>query len=129
VWKGTDAGSPEKMTQVFARGFDPARAAAAGTLASRVTNEIPALQGGRNPLLPLNASSYFAGNPGGKRIALGDGLLDVNNPRGDLHARPMTYAPAWPPPGSRTPPAAGRTRLPAESPMVMAATGADAILK
>ncbi|WIV52970.1 M48 family metalloprotease [Amycolatopsis nalaikhensis] len=80
--KGTDAGSPEKMTQTFALGFDPARAAEAGELATKVTNEIPVLQGGRNPLLSLNAYSYDADNPGGKRITLGDGLLNVNNRSG-----------------------------------------------
>ncbi|ATY09119.1 hypothetical protein CU254_00425 [Amycolatopsis sp. AA4] len=76
--KGTDAASPEKMTQTFARGFAPARAAAAGALASKVVHEVPALQGGRNPLLSLNAFASPPGDPGGKRIVLGDGALELD---------------------------------------------------
>ncbi|EFL06820.1 MULTISPECIES: hypothetical protein [Actinomycetes] len=73
--KGTDTASPEKMTQTFALGFAPARAAAAGALASKVVHEVPALQGGRNPLLSETAAALpiFPG----PRILLGDGMLDL----------------------------------------------------
>ncbi|ATY12369.1 hypothetical protein CU254_19300 [Amycolatopsis sp. AA4] len=78
AYKGTDAASPEKMTETFARAFAPARAAAAGALASKVVHEVPALQGGRNPLLSANAFALLPDSPGGKRVLLGDGLLDLD---------------------------------------------------
>ncbi|GAB3362105.1 hypothetical protein [Amycolatopsis echigonensis] len=77
AYKGTDAASPEKMKETFARGFAPERAAAAGALASKVVHEVPALQGGRNPLLSGNAFAAPPDSAGGKRILLGDGLLDL----------------------------------------------------
>ncbi|MDT8913171.1 hypothetical protein [Amycolatopsis sp. PS_44_ISF1] len=77
AWKGTDLGSQAKMTQTFALGLAPARVAAAAALATKVLSEVPAMQGGRNPLITLNAYSAPAGSLGGKRVMLGDGLLDV----------------------------------------------------
>jgi len=79
AWKGTDLGSTDKMVQTFKLGFDPNRAAKAGALATKVLYEVPAMQGGRNPLLTLNAFSAPADSLGGKRVMLGDGLLDVVN--------------------------------------------------
>ncbi|MYW93184.1 hypothetical protein G3I59_21835 [Amycolatopsis rubida] len=79
AWKGTDLGSQERTTQTFKLGLDPKRAAEAGALATKVLYEVPALQGGRHPLLTLNAFSAPADSLGGKRIMLGDGLLDVVN--------------------------------------------------
>ncbi|MFD2472875.1 hypothetical protein [Amycolatopsis silviterrae] len=79
AWKGTDLGSQERTTQTFKLGLDPKRAAEAGALATKVLYEVPGLQGGRHPLLTLNAFSAPAESLGGKRIMLGDGLLDVVN--------------------------------------------------
>ncbi|WP_406630777.1 hypothetical protein [Amycolatopsis sp. WGS_07] len=79
AWKGTDLGSQERVTQTFKLGLDPKRAAEAGALAVKVLYEVPGLQGGRHPLLTLNAFSAPAESLGGKRIMLGDGLLDVVN--------------------------------------------------
>ncbi|WP_328609042.1 hypothetical protein OG943_07945 [Amycolatopsis sp. NBC_00345] len=82
AWKGTDLGSQAKMEQTFSLGLAPARVKAAAALATKVLYEVPALQGGRNPLLTLNAFSAPAESLGGKRVALGDGLLDVVNTLG-----------------------------------------------
>lgn len=82
AWKGTDLGSQAKMAQTFSLGLAPARVQPAAALATKVLYEVPALQGGRNPLLTLNAFSAPAGSLGGKRVALGDGLLDVVNTLG-----------------------------------------------
>ena len=79
AWKGTDLGSQAKMAQTFSLGLPPARVQAAAALATKVLYEVPALQGGRNPLLTLNAFSAPAESLGGKRVALGDGLLDTVN--------------------------------------------------
>ncbi|WP_027927447.1 hypothetical protein [Amycolatopsis benzoatilytica] len=79
AWKGTDLGSQDKMVQTFKLGLDPKRAQEAGALATKVLYEVPAMQGGRNPLLTLNAFSAPADSLGGKRVMLGDGLLDVVN--------------------------------------------------
>ena len=77
AWKGTDLGSQAKMAQTFSLGLAPAKVKAAAALATQVLYELPVLQGGRNPLLTLNAFSAPADSLGGKRVALGDGLLDV----------------------------------------------------
>ncbi|WP_410566839.1 hypothetical protein [Amycolatopsis sp. cmx-4-61] len=77
AWKGTDLGSQAKMAQTFSLGLAPAKVQAAAALATKVLYEVPAMQGGRNPLLTLNAFSAPAGSLGGKRVALGDGLLDT----------------------------------------------------
>ncbi|MFG1644409.1 hypothetical protein ACGFMK_29340 [Amycolatopsis sp. NPDC049252] len=77
AWKGTDLGSQAKMAQTFGLGLAPAKVKDAAALATKVLYEVPALQGGRNPLLTLNAFSAPAGSLGGKRVALGDGLLDT----------------------------------------------------
>ncbi|SFW77915.1 M48 family metalloprotease [Amycolatopsis australiensis] len=77
AWKGTDLGSQAKMAQTFSLGLAPAKVKNAAALATKVLYEIPALQGGRHPLLTLNAFSAPAGSLGGKRVALGDGLLDT----------------------------------------------------
>ncbi|MET8996832.1 M48 family metalloprotease [Amycolatopsis sp. NPDC004169] len=77
AWKGTDLGSQAKMAQTFSLGLAPAKVKAAAALATKVLYEIPALQGGRNPLITLNAFAAPAGSLGGKRVALGDGLLDT----------------------------------------------------
>lgn len=77
AWKGTDTASKQKMTKTFGLGFAPKRAAQAAALANKVLFEAPALQGGRNPVLSLNAFSAPEGDLGGKRIALGDGILDA----------------------------------------------------
>ncbi|MFI5615257.1 hypothetical protein [Amycolatopsis sp. NPDC051903] len=82
AWKGTDLGSQDKMAQTYGVGFDPARAKEAAALTSKVLYELPALQGGRNPLLTLNAFSAPANDIGGKRVALGDGILDVTKSLG-----------------------------------------------
>ncbi|MBB5896556.1 hypothetical protein [Kutzneria kofuensis] len=79
AWKGTDLGSQAKMAQTFSLGLAPAKVKAAAALATQVLYEVPALQGGRNPLLTLNAFSAPADSLGGKRVALGDGLLDTVN--------------------------------------------------
>jgi hypothetical protein len=79
AWKGTDLGSQAKMAQTFSLGLAPAKVKAAAALATKVLYEVPALQGGRHPLLTLNAFSAPAGSLGGKRVALGDGLLDTVN--------------------------------------------------
>lgn len=79
AWKGTDLGSQAKMAQTFSLGLAPAKVKAAAALATKVLYEVPAMQGGRNPLLTLNAFSAPAGSLGGKRVALGDGLLDTVN--------------------------------------------------
>ncbi|GAA3525561.1 hypothetical protein GCM10022222_05570 [Amycolatopsis ultiminotia] len=78
-WKGTDLGSVEKMKQTFGLGLAPAQVADAAALATKVLYEVPVLQGGRNPLLTLNAFSAPADSLGGKRVMLGDGLLDTVN--------------------------------------------------
>lgn len=77
AWKGTDLGSQAKMAQTFSLGLAPAKVKDAAALATKVLYEVPALQGGRNPLLTLNAFSAPADSLGGKRVALGDGLLDT----------------------------------------------------
>ncbi|WP_103352267.1 M48 family metalloprotease [Amycolatopsis sp. CA-128772] len=77
AWKGTDLGSQAKMAQTFGLGLAPAKVKAAAALATKVLYEVPAMQGGRNPLLTLNAFAAPAGSLGGKRVALGDGLLDT----------------------------------------------------
>lgn len=77
AWKGTDLGSQAKMAQTFSLGLAPAKVKAAAALATKVLYEIPTLQGGRHPLLTLNAFAAPADSLGGKRIALGDGLLDT----------------------------------------------------
>jgi hypothetical protein len=77
AWKGTDLGSQAKMAQTFGLGLAPAKVQDAAALATKVLYEVPALQGGRNPLISLNAFSAPAGSLGGKRVALGDGLLDT----------------------------------------------------
>jgi hypothetical protein len=77
AWKGTDLGSQAKMAQTFGLGLAPAKVKDAAALATKVLYEVPALQGGRNPLISLNAFSAPAGSLGGKRVALGDGLLDT----------------------------------------------------
>ncbi|MFB9688823.1 M48 family metalloprotease [Amycolatopsis plumensis] len=77
AWKGTDLGSQAKMVQTFSLGLAPAKVKTAAALATKVLYEVPAMQGGRNPLLTLNAFSAPAGSLGGKRVALGDGLLDT----------------------------------------------------
>ncbi|WP_228708243.1 hypothetical protein [Amycolatopsis keratiniphila] len=77
AWKGTDAGNKTKMEQTFALGFPPAVARKAAALANKVLFEVPALRGGRDPLLTLNAFSLSAAEPGGKRVVLGDGMLDA----------------------------------------------------
>ncbi|WP_063753509.1 hypothetical protein, partial [Kutzneria sp. 744] len=82
AWKGTDLGSQAKMAQTFSLGLAPAKVKAAAALTTQVLFELPALQGGRNPLLTLNAFSAPADSLGGKRVALGDGLLDVVNTLG-----------------------------------------------
>ncbi|MEU8635482.1 M48 family metalloprotease [Amycolatopsis sp. NPDC048633] len=79
AWKGTDLGSQAKMAQTFSLGLAPAKVKDAAALATKVLYEVPALQGGRHPLLTLNAFSAPAGSLGGKRVALGDGLLDTVN--------------------------------------------------
>lgn len=79
AWKGTDLGSQAKMAQTFSLGLAPAKVKAAAALATKVLYEVPALQGGRHPLLTLNAFSAPADSLGGKRVALGDGLLDTVN--------------------------------------------------
>jgi len=79
AWKGTDLGSQAKMAQTFGLGLAPAKVKGAAALATQVLYEVPALQGGRNPLLTLNAFSAPADSLGGKRVALGDGLLDTVN--------------------------------------------------
>ncbi|MGW3995998.1 hypothetical protein ACWEF6_21110 [Amycolatopsis sp. NPDC004772] len=79
AWKGTDLGSQAKMAQTFGLGLAPAKVKTAAALATKVLYEVPAMQGGRNPLLTLNAFSAPAGSLGGKRVALGDGLLDTVN--------------------------------------------------
>ncbi|MFJ9780381.1 hypothetical protein ACIRSS_12400 [Amycolatopsis sp. NPDC101161] len=79
AWKGTDLGSQAKMAQTFSLGLAPAKVKDAAALATKVLYEVPAMQGGRNPLLTLNAFSAPAGSLGGKRVALGDGLLDTVN--------------------------------------------------
>jgi hypothetical protein len=79
AWKGTDLGSQAKMAQTFSLGLAPAKVKTAATLATKVLYEVPALQGGRHPLLTLNAFSAPADSLGGKRVALGDGLLDTVN--------------------------------------------------
>ncbi|EOD65742.1 M48 family metalloprotease [Amycolatopsis vancoresmycina] len=82
AWKGTDLGSQAKMAQTFSLGLAPAKVKAAAALATKVLYEVPVLQGGRNPLITLNAFSAPAGSLGGKRVALGDGLLDTVNALG-----------------------------------------------
>ncbi|MEV5717666.1 M48 family metalloprotease [Amycolatopsis mediterranei] len=82
AWKGTDLGSQAKMAQTFSLGLAPAKVKAAAALATKVLYEVPAMQGGRNPLITLNAFSAPAGSLGGKRVALGDGLLDTVNALG-----------------------------------------------
>ncbi|MEV6825289.1 hypothetical protein [Amycolatopsis sp. NPDC051102] len=82
AWKGTDLGSQAKMAQTFSLGLAPAKVKSAAALATKVLYEVPALQGGRNPLITLNAFSAPAGSLGGKRVALGDGLLDTVNALG-----------------------------------------------
>ncbi|MFF0149174.1 hypothetical protein ATK36_6254 [Amycolatopsis sulphurea] len=77
AWKGTDLGSEAKMKQTFGLGLAPAKVAKAAALTAKVLYELPVLQGGRNSLLTLNAFSSPGNGPGGKRVALGDGLLDV----------------------------------------------------
>ncbi|MGW5714940.1 hypothetical protein ACWEVP_02135 [Amycolatopsis sp. NPDC003865] len=77
AWKGTDLGSQAKMAQTFSLGLAPAKVKDAAALATKVLYEVPALQGGRHPLLTLNAFSAPADSLGGKRVALGDGLLDT----------------------------------------------------
>ncbi|MBB4684079.1 hypothetical protein [Amycolatopsis jiangsuensis] len=77
AWKGTDLGSDAKLKQTFGLGLAPAKVPDAAALAAKVLYEVPVLQGGRNPLLTLNAFSAPAESLGGKRVALGDGLLDV----------------------------------------------------
>jgi Peptidase family M48 len=79
AWKGTDLGSQAKMAQTFSLGLAPAKVKGAAALATKVLYEVPALQGGRHPLLTLNAFSAPADSLGGKRVALGDGLLDTVN--------------------------------------------------
>ncbi|MGK3208900.1 hypothetical protein [Amycolatopsis sp. MEPSY49] len=79
AWKGTDLGSQAKMAQTFSLGLAPAKVKDAAALATKVLYEVPALQGGRHPLLTLNAFSAPADSLGGKRVALGDGLLDTVN--------------------------------------------------
>ncbi|MBE1495964.1 hypothetical protein H4696_003064 [Amycolatopsis lexingtonensis] len=79
AWKGTDLGSQAKMAQTFSLGLAPAKVKAAAALATKVLYEVPTLQGGRHPLLTLNAFSAPADSLGGKRVALGDGLLDTVN--------------------------------------------------
>ncbi|MCR6488718.1 hypothetical protein M8542_38405 [Amycolatopsis sp. OK19-0408] len=79
AWKGTDLGSQAKMAQTFSLGLPPAKVKAAAALATKVLYEVPGMQGGRNPLITLNAFSAPAGSLGGKRVALGDGLLDTVN--------------------------------------------------
>jgi hypothetical protein len=79
AWKGTDLGSQAKMAQTFSLGLAPAKVKAAAALTTKVLFEVPALQGGRNPLLTLNAFSAPADSLGGKRVMLGDGLLDTVN--------------------------------------------------
>jgi hypothetical protein len=79
AWKGTDLGSQAKMAQTFSLGLAPAKVKGAAALATQVLYEVPALQGGRHPLLTLNAFSAPADSLGGKRVALGDGLLDTVN--------------------------------------------------
>jgi hypothetical protein len=79
AWKGTDLGSQAKMAQTFSLGLAPAKVKAAAALATKVLYEVPGMQGGRNPLLTLNAFSAPADSLGGKRVALGDGLLDTVN--------------------------------------------------
>ncbi|MEV8609989.1 hypothetical protein AB0383_19015 [Amycolatopsis sp. NPDC051373] len=79
AWKGTDLGSPAKMAQTFGLGLAPARVKDAAALANKVLFELPVLQGGRNPLLTLNAFSAPADSFGGKRVMLGDGILDTTN--------------------------------------------------
>jgi hypothetical protein len=76
-WKGSDLGNQAKMEQTFGLGLAPARAKTAAALAVQVLYEVPALQGGRNPLITLNAFSAPADSLGGKRVVLGDGLLDA----------------------------------------------------
>ncbi|WP_410567197.1 M48 family metalloprotease [Amycolatopsis sp. cmx-4-61] len=82
AWKGTDLGSQAKMAQTFSLGLAPAKVQAAAALATKVLYEVPVLQGGRNPLLTLNAFASPADSLGGKRVALGDGLLDTVNALG-----------------------------------------------
>lgn len=82
AWKGTDLGSQAKMVQTFGLGLAPAKVKAAAALATKVLYEVPVLQGGRNPLITLNAFSAPADSLGGKRVALGDGLLDTVNALG-----------------------------------------------
>ncbi|WP_033289924.1 M48 family metalloprotease [Amycolatopsis jejuensis] len=77
AWKGTDLGSKDKMVQTFKLGLAPKRAQEAAALAVKVLYEVPAMQGGRNPLLTLNAFAATADSLGGKRVMLGDGLLDT----------------------------------------------------
>lgn len=77
AWKGTDLGSEEKMGEVFGLGFAPAKAKEAAALANKVLFERPAMEGGRNPLLSLNAISSTANDLAPEHIALGDGVLDV----------------------------------------------------
>ncbi|GAA3586979.1 hypothetical protein GCM10022222_84600 [Amycolatopsis ultiminotia] len=77
AWKGTDLGSEAKMKKTFGLGLAPAKAQEAAALTAKVVQEIPALQGGRQPLLTLNAFSAPANELHGKRVLLGDGLLDV----------------------------------------------------
>ncbi|WP_439381304.1 M48 family metalloprotease [Amycolatopsis lexingtonensis] len=79
AWKGTDLGSQAKMAQTFSLGLAPARVKDAAALATKVLYEVPTLQGGRHPLLTLNAFAAPADSLGGKRVALGDGLLDTVN--------------------------------------------------
>lgn len=79
AWKGTDLGSQAKMAQTFSLGLAPSKVKDAAALATKVLYEVPGLQGGRNPLLTLNAFAAPADSLGGKRVALGDGLLDTVN--------------------------------------------------
>ncbi|HWD07130.1 MAG TPA: M48 family metalloprotease [Amycolatopsis sp.] len=82
AWKGTDLGDQDKTAQTFGLAFDPAKAKEAAALTSKVLYEVPVLQGGRMPLLTLNAFSAPAGSIGGKRVVLGDGILDVTKTLG-----------------------------------------------
>ncbi|MCE7002469.1 hypothetical protein LWC34_06440 [Kibdelosporangium philippinense] len=77
AWKGTDLGKQAKMKLAFEIGMTPVKADKAAANARKVLFELPAMRKGRNPLLTMNALSTPPGSVGGKRVLLGDGLLDV----------------------------------------------------